>query len=79
MLKIILLLLIIIKELLMVNNLSLEEKFDINQEEIYVIKILQSVFEDILVYNDKNSGIYEKFITLLKLQQEHLNKISNLF
>ena len=55
----------------MVNNLSLEE--------IYVIKILQSVFEDILVYNDKNSGIYEKFITLLKLQQEHLNKISNLF
>lgn len=79
MLKIILLLLIIIKELLMVNNLSLEEKFDIIQEEIYVIKILQSVFEDILVYNDKNSGIYEKFITLLKLQQEHLNKISNLF
>lgn len=63
----------------MVNNLSLEEKFDINQEEIYVIKILQSVFEDMLVYNDKNSGIYEKFITLLKLQQEHLNKISNLF
>lgn len=79
MLKIILLLLIIIKELLMVNNLSLEEKFDIVQEEIYIIKILQSVFEDILVYNDKNSGIYEKFITLLKLQQEHLNKISNLF
>ena len=61
------------------NTQSLEEKFDIVQEEIYLIKILQSVFEDILVYNDQTSGVYEKFIILLKLQQEHLNKISNLF
>lgn len=59
--------------------MNFEKKLDTIQNEIYIIDNIQSIFEDYMKFNEDGSEIYEKLLTLLELQKEHINKITDLF
>lgn len=60
-------------------EMNFEKKLDTIQNEIYIIDNIQSIFEDYMKFNEDGSEIYEKLLTLLELQKEHINKITDLF
>lgn len=61
------------------EEMTYEEKLDYIQIEIYTIDNIQSILEGWMKFNEGGLEIYEKLLTLLELQKEHINKITDLF
>ncbi|PWL77314.1 hypothetical protein DBY21_05185 [Candidatus Gastranaerophilales bacterium] len=61
------------------EEMTYEEKLDYIQNEIYTIDNIQSILEGWMKFNEGGLEIYEKLLTLLELQKEHINKITDLF
>lgn len=61
------------------EEMTYEEKLDYIQNEIYTIDNIQSILEGWMKFNERGLEIYEKLLTLLELQKEHINKITDLF
>ena len=61
------------------EEMTYEEKLDYIQNEIYTIDNIQSILEGWMKFNEGGLEIYEKLLTHLELQKEHINKITDLF